>query len=97
VVTGVGAASFMFTPAAQAGTGIGHHLYRDYASAGQWSRPSLPSTGSGSPDLPHVPGPDRTLYTSWDTIGTAPTFGIAGPVGPASWDGWQWCGPWGLD
>lgn len=56
---------------------------------------SVPPTGSDHPDPPHPDGPDMTFYTRWDGGGTARVDVAVGPVGSVSWDGWEWCGPWG--
>ena len=95
VATGVGGASFLFTPPPPAETSTGHHLYGDYVSADQPYYQSVPPTGSDHPDPPHTDGPDTTFCVQWDGGGTARTNVVVGPVEPTFWDGWEWCGPWG--
>lgn len=70
-------------------TGQTAHLYKPYSATSQLYR-YVPSSGSDYPDPPHVPEPDGTFYTAYYGGGTATTSVATGPVGPTSWNPWEW-------
>jgi hypothetical protein len=89
VVTGVGAAGFVF--AAPGISPIRHPVY-PHSAASPLYYSYVPMSDSDHPDPPHPAEPDMTFYTNWDGAGTASTGVVIGPVEAASWDGWEWTG-----
>jgi hypothetical protein len=79
------AASIMFVPLAEAGSG--HHSY-PYLSAAALA-------GSGNPDLPHIPESDGTLYSPLVAASTARTNVLVGPAPSEIWNGSERYGPYG--
>lgn len=79
------AASFLFVPLVEAGSG--HHSY-PYLSAAALA-------GPGNPDLPHIPESNGTLYSPLVAAGTARTNVLVGPVPSEIWDGSERYGTYG--